>query len=151
MIRNQYSYWLVIYGEDVQQAARMVEDDGTLVCWWQKGVSTASFCVSEDLGTIEEWTDMESVLLEISTACPQVTLDMLAIDEDTGADHCVIYHGGACVKDVYSRQVSAGDRCDYVTAEQIVQFLNDKGLNTAADLVREAFLAPEQREEKNYE
>ena len=138
MIRNQFSYWLDITGEDIPKAIRMLEQDGTLVCSVEQD-NSASFCVDEDLGTIEEWTDMETVLLSVSTGCPKAVLSMLAIDEDTKEEWRLVLAGGSCVKDVRSRVIGADDGYDAVTMEDIAKFLEEEGMTDAACAVRNEY------------
>lgn len=140
MVRDSYSYWLEISGEDAARAAEMMDRDGTLV-GGMVSEDRAEYQVDENEGTIEEWKEGELVMLKISTACPKAALSLLAINED---DHSIerrtIYAGGSLVKESNSRVVGADDVCDMQTARDIVQLLADAGETAAAELVTHQFL-----------
>lgn len=139
MIRNQYSYWLDIKGENVPRAIDLMHEDGTLA-GGPVGVYHAEFHVAEHIGTIEEWPDMENVLQHISRQCPNTVFSMLAINEETEAEQRVVYDSGECIRNTYSRQVGADDKCDKKTAEDIITFLKERGHVNAANLVKAVFV-----------
>ena len=139
MERNEFSYWLGIDGDNAEKAAAMLSADGTLALVGQHP-GHAEFQVSEELGTIPKWVEMEDVLCRISHECPKAIMSVLAIDECTKAERRVVYAAGTRITDRRSRMVGADDICDRKTAQDIVAILEANGHKNAADLVKATYL-----------
>ena len=139
MVRDQFSYWLTVTGEDVSKAMEMLDEDGTLT-GELKSPKEAEYQVSDKLGTIDEWSDVDDVMLRVSTACPKVVLSLFSVNEDRNSERCSLYAGGSLVKESYSRVISAQEKYDSVTVNAIISRLREMGNASIANTIAAEFL-----------
>lgn len=103
----------------------------------KSGKSILQYGVKDNLGTISQWTDLETDMAKVAAAVPEATFSVEEIDEETHEFHRTLtYSGGKLFETLYGRTIDPG-KLDNVTIKACIAKLEEAGIPDACKYLEE--------------
>lgn len=105
------------------------------------GKFNIQYDIKDDLGTISQWTDLETDMAKVAAVVPEVVFVVEEIDEETHSFHRKLtYSGGKLFEELNGHTVEPGELDNY-TIQVCIKKLEAEGMTEARKYLEELIKA----------